>query len=160
MPEATYIQATWKAVEELAQAFSVLMIGMPPMPMSRRATWPRIISWPVIRPAVALPTTATSSFFLSTPAESRAPLTASRGDVLHAAVQELPEVGHPRADDCDVSHGVLLSDFVSGGRTRRLKYRTRAASRTLTSGFSHGGLHVRQRDLAVVEAADHAVAGR
>ena len=77
MPDATYIHATWNAVEELAQAFSVLMIGMPPMPISRRTTWPRIISWPVISPAVALPTTATSSFFLSMPAESSAPFTAS-----------------------------------------------------------------------------------
>jgi hypothetical protein len=78
MPEATYSQAMWNAVEELAQAFSVLIIGMPPIPISRRTTWPRMHSWPVISPAAALPTTAASSFDLSMPAEPRAPSTASR----------------------------------------------------------------------------------
>jgi hypothetical protein len=29
-------------------------------------------------------------------------------DILHAAVQELAEPGHVRADDGDVSHGILL----------------------------------------------------
>ena len=105
IPDATYIHATWNAVEELAQAFSVLITGMPPMPISRRTTWPRIISWPVISPAVALPTTAASSFDLSMPGRVERALDGLAGDVLHAAVEELSEVGHAGADDGYVSHG-------------------------------------------------------
>ena len=40
----------------LAMLFSTLIIGTPEMPVPRSITWARIVSWPVIRPAVALPT--------------------------------------------------------------------------------------------------------
>src|SRR3990172_1967382 len=65
------------AVEELAQAFSVLTMGILSMPISRRTTWARMHSWPVISPAAALPTIATCRSFLSMPAASRAAVTAS-----------------------------------------------------------------------------------
>ncbi len=66
------------AVDELAQAFSVLTIGILSMPMSLSTTWARMHSCPVMRPAAAFPTTATSSASLSIPAEPNAPSTASR----------------------------------------------------------------------------------
>lgn len=48
-------QAWWKAVDDVAQAFSTLITGILPMPSSRRATWPLIISWPWTTPPAALP---------------------------------------------------------------------------------------------------------
>src|SRR3990170_2056040 len=66
------------AVEELAQAFSVLTMGILSMPISRRITWARMHSWPVIRPAAALPTMAIWRSFFSMPAALSAASTASR----------------------------------------------------------------------------------
>ena len=54
VPEATAMCAKKKALEAEAQAFSTLTIGTPRTPVLRRATCPRIISWPVRIPAVAL----------------------------------------------------------------------------------------------------------
>ncbi len=49
--------AAWcAAVDADAHAFSTLITGSRPRPMSRRMTWPRIDSWPVTSPAAALPT--------------------------------------------------------------------------------------------------------
>ena len=53
-PEATAMWARKKALDAEAQAFSTLTIGTPSSPVCRRATWPRIISWPVRIPATAL----------------------------------------------------------------------------------------------------------
>ena len=57
-PHATACQPRWKAVAAEAHAFSTLKIGIASMPTGRRSTWPRIISWPVTRPATAFPTYA------------------------------------------------------------------------------------------------------
>src|SRR5262245_19455641 len=44
------------AAEELdAQALSTLTIGLPRSPVGSSATWPRMVSWPVIKPLTALP---------------------------------------------------------------------------------------------------------
>ena len=53
-PEPTAMQASENALEAEAQAFSTLTMGIPSSPVWRRATCPRIISWPVRMPAVAL----------------------------------------------------------------------------------------------------------
>src|SRR3990172_1318541 len=78
MPDETYSQATWRAVLELAQAFSVLIMGILSMPISRRITCARMHSWPVMRPAAALPTMAIWRSFFSIPAAPSAASTASR----------------------------------------------------------------------------------
>ncbi len=52
----TMAQAWCSAVEALAQAFSTFTTGMRPTPIERRTTWPRMHSWPLSRPAAALPT--------------------------------------------------------------------------------------------------------
>ena len=108
MPDATYIHARWNAVDELAQAFSVLIIGMSPKPISRRMTCARIISWPVIRPAVALPTIAASICGLSTPASFIAAFDGLAAEVLERLVHPLAEARHARADDSYSAHLKLL----------------------------------------------------
>ena len=55
-PAATACQPRCRALAAEAQAFSTLKIGMPSIPSGRSTTWPRIISWPVTRPAAPLPT--------------------------------------------------------------------------------------------------------
>ena len=60
-PDATAMWARKKALDAEAQAFSTLTIGTPRTPVLRRATWPRIISWPVRIPAVALEKKAIST---------------------------------------------------------------------------------------------------
>jgi hypothetical protein len=46
LPDRTLWQASQKAVEALAQAFSTLTIGTPLMPRSRSTTWPATMCCP------------------------------------------------------------------------------------------------------------------
>ena len=109
MPEATYIQATWNAVEELAQAFSVLMIGMPPMPMLAQDDLAADHLLAGDQPRCRVADDGRFELRLVDAGGVERALDGLARDVLHAAVQELPEVGHPGADDGNVSHGFLLT---------------------------------------------------
>src|SRR4051794_21340914 len=77
-PEATAVTARCRAVDPVAQAFSTLTTGIPWIPMLRRATCPRTISWPVIRPAIAFPQNAAWTSAAATPASASADSTDSR----------------------------------------------------------------------------------
>jgi hypothetical protein len=76
-PTAIAFAAIWKAAGPDAQAFSVSTIGLPSRPVSRSATWPRIISWPASAPSAALAKQTKSTSSGVAPASSSAPATAS-----------------------------------------------------------------------------------
>src|SRR5262245_6934451 len=54
-PARTAMIAMWAADEIDAHALSTLTIGLPRSPVGSSATWPRMVSWPVIKPLTALP---------------------------------------------------------------------------------------------------------
>ena len=108
MPEATYSHASWKAVDELAQAFSVLIIGN-----ALDAHVPQDNLSPHALLALRKPGRGVAD-----DGHLRHRLVDSRGlerrldrlacQALEIAVQVLPEAGHARTYDCYLSHGMSL----------------------------------------------------
>ena len=91
MPDATDIQPRWTALEDEAQAFSMLKIGMSAMPRLRSATCPAIISWWVVEAPMAL---ATKAFWIlegSRPASPNAVRTATSTSCLYVSPGCLPK---------------------------------------------------------------------
>jgi hypothetical protein len=94
-PDATDIQASQNALDAEAQAFSTLTIGTPRTPVWRSADWPRIISWPVRTPAVALEKNATSTSDGAVRASARASAVASSASDRTERSMNLPKAVMP-----------------------------------------------------------------
>src|SRR3990170_2503846 len=164
MPPATAIHAVWNAVEADAQAFSMLYTGRPPSPSARRITWPRIHSWPVIRPAIALPTNAACNSSAATPASASAARIASPPSALSPRSRNFPNAVIPTPSTCTsrmaspsqvaVNHPLVVAQLGRGARQEHLAVLQHVAAVGDGEGVRRRLLHEQDREALLVQPPD------
>src|SRR3970040_3026858 len=102
----------WKGVEGLGQAFSGLSVRNAADPNLPQDALPPNALLAGDQPRGGVADDGGLQLRLVDPRGAEGPVNGLPGQVLHAAVEELPELRHARADDSDVPHGVLLGRMV------------------------------------------------